>query len=139
MEDIVRLTRGMIPHIYMVFFVENLEPLERQRFVSRSRVVGDGGPGGRPLLIVEDGEIAALDKVRTRGKSVDRLFEFVSEFAHFGRVTILQGRMADEAQLLFQRLNESFRDKPLEVRPYGATLATILGPDALGVSVYDRG
>jgi hypothetical protein len=27
----------------------------------------------------------------------------------------------------------------LEARPYGATLATILGPDALGVCVYDRG
>lgn len=139
MEDIVRITRGMIPHIYMVFFVENLEHLERQGYLSRSRVVGDGVPGGRPLLIVEDGEISALDKIRTRGKSVDRLFEFVSEFAHFGRVTILQGRLADEAQLLFQRLNETFHDKPLEVRPYGATLTAVLGPDALGVCVYDRG
>ncbi len=139
MEEIVRIIRGMIPHIYMVFFVESLDQLERQGFLGRGRMYADGGLGGRPLLIVEDGEITALDRVRTRGKSVDRLFEFVSEFAHFGRVTILQGRLADEAQLLFQRLNEAFPDKPLEVRPYGVVLATILGPDAVGVGVYDRG
>jgi DegV family protein with EDD domain len=139
MPEIVRLTRGMIPQIYMVFFVENAGRIQRRGFVPHGDPFGDGMQGGRPLVIVEDGEIATLDRVRTRGRSVDRLFEFVSEFVHFDRVTILQGRLADEAQLLFQRLNEAFPDRHLEIRPYGAVLTSVLGPDALGVGVYDRG
>jgi len=138
MEDIVRLTRGMVPHVYMVFFVENMDHMERQGYHTRTRPSSDGLSGGRPLLILEDGDITPLDKVRTRGKSVDRLFEFVSEFAYFDRVTILQGRLADEAQLLFERLNDAFPDKRLEIKPYGSVLATYLGPDALGVTVHDR-
>ena len=78
-----------------------------------------------------------MEKVRTRGKSIDRLFEFVTEFARFDQVAILQGRLSEETQLLFQRLNETFPERKLDIRPYGPALATYLGPDALGIAVYE--
>jgi len=137
LEDIVRLVRGLIPHVYMVFFVENVEYLEHHGHFSRGRILTDNLPGVRPLLIMEDGEVVPMEKVRTRGKSVDRLFEFVTEFARFDRVMILQGRPSDEAQLLFERLLEVFPEKRLDVRPYGPALATYLGPDALGIVVHE--
>jgi len=136
-QEIVRLIRGVIPHIYVVFFTENLEYLERQTRPGRSRLFADNVPGLRPLLIMEEGEIVPLERVRARGKSVDRLFEFVSEFAYFDRVSILQGRLVDEAQGLFERLREVFPEKKLHIQPYGPTLATYLGLDALGVGVYE--
>jgi DegV family protein with EDD domain len=136
-EEIVRLLRGLIPHIYMVFFTENHDYLEHQSHPGRGRMVTDNLPGARPLLIMEDGEIVSMDKVRTRGKSLDRLFEFVSEFARFEQAAILQGRASEDTQLLFQRLAEAFPQKRLDVKPYGPALATYLGPDALGVAVYE--
>jgi len=78
-----------------------------------------------------------MEKVRSRGKSVDRLFEFVTEFARFDQVMILQGRPSDEPQELFKRLTEVFPEKKLDIKPYGLTLGTYLGPDALGVAVYE--
>ena len=136
-DEIVRLIRGVIPHIYMVFFTDNLEYVERHVHAGRSRALTENLPGVRPLLILEEGEIVPMDRVRTRGKSVDRLFEFVAEFARFERVVILQGRLADEAQMLFERLRDVFREKRLDIKPYGPSLATYLGPDALGVVVYE--
>jgi len=136
-EEVVRLIRGMIPHIYMVFFVENLDYLERRRGWNKNRKFTDGLLGVRPLLIMEDGEIMPMEKVRTRGKAVDRLFEFVAEFARFERVMVLQGRRADEARLLFERLIDVFPEKRLGIKSYGPALATHLGPDALGVVVYE--
>jgi DegV family protein with EDD domain len=136
-DEIVRLIRGMVPHIYMVFFADNLEYLERRGHPGRGRMFTDSLPGVRPLLIIEEGEIVPMEKVRTRGKSMDRLFEFVTEFARFEQVAILQGRLSEETQLLFQRLNETFPERKLDIRPYGPALATYLGPDALGVAVYE--
>ena len=136
-DEIVRLIRGMVPHIYMVFFAESLEYLERRAHTGRGRMLMESLPGVRPLLIIEEGEIVPMEKVRTRGKSIDRLFEFVTEFAHFEQLAILQGRVSEEPQMLFQRLNEAFPDRRLDVRPYGPALATHLGPDALGVAVYE--
>jgi DegV family protein with EDD domain len=136
-DEIVRLIRGVVPHIYMVFFAENLDYLERRSHPGRGRMAMDGLPGVRPLLIIEEGEIVPMEKVRTRGKSIDRLFEFVSEFARFDQVAILQGRLSEDTQLLFQRLTEAFPERKLDIRPYGPALATHLGPEALGVAVYE--
>lgn len=136
-HEIVRLIRGVIPHIYMVFFTDNLEYLERQTRPGRGRLLADNVPGLRPLLIMEEGEIVPLERVRARGKSVDRLFEFVSEFAYFDRVCVLQGRLIDEAVSLFERLREVFPEKKLHTQLYGPTLAAYLGLDALGVGVYE--
>jgi len=136
-DEIVRLIRGLIPHIYMVFFTENPDYLERQAHPGRGRMLSDNLPGARPLLIMEDGEIVSMEKVRTRGKSLDRLFEFVAEFARFEQAAILQGRVSEDTQTLFQRLTEAFPRRRLDVRPYGPALATYLGPDALGVAVYE--
>ena len=136
-EDIVRLIRGVIPHIYMVFFVENLDYVEGYGRFGRKRRFTDNLPGFRPLLIMEDGGIMPMERIRSRGKPTERLFEFVTEFARFDRATILQGRLSDGAQSLFEHLIEAFPEKRLDIKPYGLALASYLGPDALGVGVYE--
>lgn len=136
-DDIVRLIRGMVPHIYMVFFAENMDYLERRSRSGRGRASMEGLPGVRPLLIIEDGEIVPMEKVRSRGKSIDRLFEFVMEFARFDQAAILQGRLPEDTQQLFQRLTEAFPERKLDITPYGPALATHLGPEAMGVAVYE--
>jgi DegV family protein with EDD domain len=136
-DEIVRLIRGMVPHIYMVFFAENLDYLERRGHPGRGRMLMDGLPGVRPLLIIEDGEIVPMEKMRSRGKPIDRLFEFVTEFASFDRAVILQGRASEDTQLLFQRLSEAFPERKVDIKPYGPALATHVGPEALGIAVYE--
>lgn len=136
-DEILRLIRGMIPHIYLVFFVENMGYLEPRTYSGRSRRFTDGLMGVRPLLIVEDGQIMPMERVRSRGRAADRLFEFVAEFARFERAVVLQGRLSDETQSLFERLMDVFPEKRLGIKSYGPTLAAYLGPDALGVGVYE--
>ncbi len=136
-DEIVRLIRGTIPHIYMVFFTENLEYFGRHSRRSRERWLSEGLSGLRPLLIIEDGRIVPLERVRSRGKPVDRLFEFLGEFAHFEQAAVLQGRPSDEAQALFDQVTQAFPQKNLDLRAYGPALAAYLGPDAVGIGVYE--
>lgn len=136
-EDIVRLVRGTIPHIYMVFYTDNPEYMGYQRRLGAMRTQADPLSGLKPLLIMEEGEIVPMERVRIRGKPMERLLEFVSEFARFDRATILQGRLSDGAQSLFEHLLEEFPEKRLEIKPYGLALATFVGPDALGIGVYE--
>lgn len=136
MDDLVRMLRGMIPHIYVVFFVENMSYLERGGWLYRARTAL-GMPGIRPLLILEEGEIQPLDRVRTRGRAVDRLFEFVAEFVRLEQITILQGHITEEANMLAERINEIYPERVIDIRTYGPVLATQLGPEAIGVIVYE--
>lgn len=137
LNEIVRLLRGMIAHIYIVFFAESLDYLEKSARIDRSQAVLGSMLNIKPLLILEEGEIMPLEKVRTRGKALDRLHEFVIEFAHFEKLTIVRGKRTGESQDLLERIAQTFPDREILISTYSPALAAHLGPEAIGVVVYE--
>ncbi len=131
LDAIVRLVRGMIPHIYAVFFVETLEYLERSRRIGQAQSILGTMLGIKPLLIIEEGEVIPLEKVRTRARAVDKLFEFIAEFIR------IEHNFSEETAMLLERLEILFPDREFPVYTYGPSLATHLGPSAMGVIVYE--
>jgi DegV family protein with EDD domain len=136
-DEVVRLVRGMTPHIYLVFFVESLEYLERGGRIGKAEALLGTMLGIKPLLIIEDGEILPLEKVRTRSNGIDKLFEFITEFPHIEKVTILKGVNAIDPAGLLDRLHASYPDRDIRTVTYGPILCTFLGPGAVGVFVYE--
>jgi DegV family protein with EDD domain len=139
LDEIVRLLRGVIPHIYIVFFVETLDYLEREGYIGRAQAILGSMLGIKPLLIIEDGEIVPLEKVRTRLKAIDKLFEFVVEFPHIERMAILQKSpvATEETLLLIERLEMVLPEMEFPIITYGPVLATHVGPHTMGVIVYE--
>jgi DegV family protein with EDD domain len=137
LDSIIRQVRGMIPRIYIIFFVETLEYLEREERIGKAQAILGTMLDIKPILIVEDGEIIPLEKVRTRAKAIDKLFEFVVEFSHIQRVAILQSVPNEDSLTLIERLEMLFPKMQFPVITYGPVLATYIGPDAMGVIVYE--
>lgn len=131
--EIIRLLRAMVPHMYMAFFSEE----ERRRRTGPVPRTAGKGAAAEPLLMIEEGQIVPLERSRSRGRAVDRLYEFVTEFAHLERIAILQGKPLPEALELATLLNEEMPDLAIETRLYPASLVAHVGPDALGVAVYE--
>jgi DegV family protein with EDD domain len=136
-DEVVRLVRSMIPHVYLVFFVESLEYLERGGRVGKAEALLGTMLSIKPLLIIEDGEILPLEKVRTRSGGMDKLFEFVTEFPHLENISILKGANAIDPAELLERLRVAYPEREIDVVTYGPLLATHLGPGAIGVFVYE--
>jgi DegV family protein with EDD domain len=137
LDTIVRLIRGMIPHVYLVFFVEALEYLEREGRIGKAQALLGSMLNIKPILIVEDGDIIPLEKVRTRPRAIDKLFEFVAEFAQIQEVAILQIGSDQEAAELVERLKLVFPERDFPILPYGPVLASHIGPATMGVIVYE--
>lgn len=139
LDDIVRMMRGMIPHIYTVFFTHSLDCLEHSGRIGKSQAILGTMLGVKPFLTIEDGQIIPIEKVRTRERAIDKLVEFVSEFLHIERVAILQGAdsLADDTRLLLERLAISYPRQAYPVLRYGATMGCDIGPYGLGVVVYE--
>lgn len=136
-REIVRLLRAMTPHMYLAFFVETVEQLRESGISWRAPAVATTATAAKPLLMIEEGEIVPLERSRSRGRAVDRLYEFVTEFSHLERIAILQGRPMPEAIELATLINEEMPEQPVETRSYPASVAAYLGTDALGVAVYE--
>lgn len=141
LDEIVRLVRGMLPHIYFVFFVERLDYLERGGRISPAQALLGTMLHIKPLLLVEDGDIVPLEKVRTREAAIEKLADFVIEFAAIQQVVILtspvKGEMGGLVGELQKHLTAALPGQPLEVIEYDPVLACHLGPEALGVVVYE--
>jgi DegV family protein with EDD domain len=139
LDEIVRLARGMIPHIYAVFFTDTLEYLERDHQLSESQAMLGTMLSIKPFLALEEGEIVPMEKVRTREKVIDKLLEFVSEFSRIEQIAIVQSpsRAGKDARLLLDRLQGSFPGYEFDTITYGPTLGSYIGPLGLGLIVYE--
>lgn len=137
LDELVRLVRGMIPHLYLVFFVETFDYLERGGRIGKAQALLGTMLGVKPLLIIEEGEIQPLEKVRTRTNALDRLFEFITEFPHIEKMTLFKGIESTGIEELLQRIETAYPDKEVDVVTYGPALATYVGPGAMGVFVYE--
>lgn len=137
--DIVRIVRGMIPHIYAVFFVDTLDYLEHSGLIGKSQSILGTMLGIKPFLSIEEGEIIPIEKVRTRDKALDKLTEFASEFTNIDRGVILQSGMTsnDDTRLLLEQLKLACPGLHFPVKRYGPALACQLGPDSLGIFIYE--
>lgn len=137
LEDVVRLARGMIPHIYIGFFIETLDYLERGGRIGKAQALLGTMLNIKPLLILEDGEIVALEKVRNRAKAIEKLVEFITEFTRIDRLVILHSTTPDDVNTLIEQTNLIIPNLNISVDHYGPVIATHLGPNALGVVVYE--
>jgi len=139
LDDIVRLVRGMIPHIYLVFYVETMDYLERNGRIGKAQAILGSMLNIKPILFMEDGDIIPLEKVRTTEKGIEKLFEFVAEFDNLEQTAIIQRSKnpSRDARNLQERLMQSFPELDFPIIQHGPDLATRLGPDALGIAVYE--
>ena len=137
LDDVVKLVRGMIPHIYIGFFVETLDYLERGGRIGKAQALLGAMLNIKPLLILEDGEIVALEKVRNRAKAIEKLVEFITEFTRIDRMVILHSTTPEDVNALIEQTNLVVPNLNISVDHYGPVTATHLGPNALGVVVYE--
>jgi DegV family protein with EDD domain len=138
-EETVRIVRGLVPRIYTVFFSENLEYLKRGGRIGEAQALLGTMLGIKPFLTLEEGDIQPMEKVRTREEALEKLAEFVSEFDIIEQLAIIRGmyKRNDEIELLLERLHALFPALDVPVIHYGPVLAAHIGPDNLGVIVYE--
>jgi DegV family protein with EDD domain len=136
--EIERLVRSLLPRTYMVFYIENLEYLKRSGIYRQPREGVFGPPSSKPLLMLEEGEIIPLQRLRNRGRPAERLLEFINEFPSLQELTILHtGIMCDDVEELKALLNEGPRKWTFNEHIYGPILGAYIGPTALGVVAFE--
>jgi DegV family protein with EDD domain len=141
LDEVIRLVRGMLPHIYLVFFVERLDYLERGDRIGVAQALLGTMLRIKPLLLMEGGDILPLEKVRTRALALEKLADFVAEFASIHQVVILRSPLENSMDELIDEMQRLLREilptQKFTVIDYDPLLACHLGPEALGIIVYE--
>ena len=141
LDDIVRLIRGMLPHIYMIFIVDRLDYLEQGNRLGAAQSLLGSMLRIKPLLLVEDGQIIPVEKMRTQTMALEKLSDFVGEFASVQEIYLLRGPHVGEDDDMIEELEELLGlvlpERQFPIIEYDPLLTCHLGPSALGVAVYE--
>jgi DegV family protein with EDD domain len=138
--EITRLVRGLVSKIYTVFCVQSLSYLYRSGHLDPAQAIVGEMLNVMPFLILENGRLVPIQKVRSPRHLVDILHEFITEFSYLNHIAIVQGvpPFEQEARNLRDRINGEFESPKISEHTLGAALATILGPRSLGVVVWEK-
>lgn len=137
-SEVSRRVRGVIPSIFFSFFIDDLDYPQRDDLIRKSQAILGGMFGIHPLMEVREGDLIVMEKVRTQMDVIEKLYTFISEFAYLKEIALLQRQNTHDATLLLERLESSFPDLPIFTDTYHPTLATFIGPSALGVIVREE-
>ena len=93
----------------------------------------------KPILTIEDGNLITMEKARTHSQAIDKMIEFITEFTHLDRLSIVQNstKITDRTRMLQDRLALEFGRTQVPVLVYEPLIASLLGPDAIGMAVLE--
>lgn len=136
-NDIARIVNGAVPHLYVAMFSESLNYLERSAHLGPSQSLLGTMLGIKAMLMIEEGKLISLEKVQTREEVVEKLYEFVAEFAHIDRVGVLHHAYEEPQATLIAQLKDALPHAQVQAVSYPPSLAVHLGPNMVGVVVYE--
>jgi DegV family protein with EDD domain len=139
LAEIVRELRGMIRHVYIVMITDTLDYLEYSGLISPAQAILGTMLDIQPFLAIEEGKIIPMEKVRSGDRAIEKIAEFASEFSRIERMAILQSTPypTEETKLLRERLEIVAPGHAAPILLYGPVLASHIGPDGMGLVVYE--
>lgn len=139
LDEIVRIARGTIPRLYSIFYVESLHTVQRSGLIGQTQAMLGTMLEIKPILTIEDGKLITMEKARTHSQAIDKMIEFVAEFTHLEKLSILQNtlRVTDKTRMLQDRLALEFSRLQAPIMVYEPLIASLIGPDAMGMVVLE--
>lgn len=139
LSETAQMVRSLISRIYTLFYTEDFESLEHTVDIEPSQATLASILGVRPLVVLEEGRLLPLEKVTPRTTPVDKLTDFVLEFASVAELAVLTGPCPSGVDVdeLLERIRQSIPGLDVSATDSGPLVAATVGPRALGLFVSE--
>jgi len=127
-----------------LFYVDTLEYLRRGGRIGAAAALFGGALAVKPLLQIDDGKVATLERVRTATRALGRLEELAVAAAEDDDVDVCVAHLASPeragelAARLADRLADNLAGREIWCGELGAVLGAHVGPGMLAVCVAPR-
>lgn len=127
-----------------LFYVDTLEYLRRGGRIGAAAAILGGALSVKPLLCIEEGKVANLERVRTATRALSRLEDLAVEAAGESPVDVCVAHLASPdraaalADKLALRLTDQLEGREVWCAELGAVLGAHVGPGMVAVCVAPR-
>ncbi|MCX6413607.1 MAG: DegV family EDD domain-containing protein, partial [Actinobacteria bacterium] len=138
--EVADMIRRRAAAAQVTFYVDTLEYLRRGGRVSAARAAVGHALQVKPLLHIDDGHVAMLEKVRTASRALARLTELAVDFAATRPVDIAVQHLSSGARAadLAAHLRELLPSASVVECPVGGVVGAHVGPGMVAVVVSVR-
>lgn len=138
LAEVVATARRAMDRVSVHLPVDTLEYLQKGGRIGRARSFLGSVLSIKPILHVEDGEVAPFERVRTRSKATERIFEIASSMARAKTLFVACSGANDEAREMIERLRPVLPHTDLILGQLGPVVGVYTGPNALGIAALER-
>lgn len=134
-QQIVQVSREVMATLHLIFFCDTLEYLQRGGRIGRAQAFVGGLLSIKPILSLRDGEIHPVERVRTRGRALERLRELAVSFGVAKEFCVLHSGSPQDAQSLFDFLGQRYPNATPYFGDLGPVITTHVGPGVVGFGI----
>jgi DegV family protein with EDD domain len=121
------------------FMVDTLEYLQKGGRIGRAQAFLGSLLNVKPILTLVEGEIHPMERVRTRGKALERLAGLAEEMGPAKEVWVCHSTTPQDAEALASRLGKLVEGGRVMVTRLGPVVGAHVGPGLVGVGVRRGG
>lgn len=119
-------------------FMDTLEYLHRGGRIGRAASLVGSLLQMRPIIHVDEGEVAPFERVRTHNRAVERLFQIATSEPDLEMLFVASAANVEERGRFAARLREALPQVPVVEGYLGPTIGVYVGPSALGIAPLRR-
>lgn len=136
--ECVAAAREAMARTTFVFVLDTLEYLQKGGRIGRAQAWMGNVFNIKPILTFKDGEVAPLERVRSRMKAEERVFELASTQPGLERLAVCHSSSPEEAERWAQRLRTTCPGVEVETGWLGPVVGVYAGPNCLGIASVRR-
>ena len=133
LETATREVQSRISKCRVLALLDTLRYVEMGGRVSRAQAMIGTMLDLKPLLLVQDGDIKSVDRVRTRTRAIPRMVEFFRNDLPVESVAVMHAQAPEDAQQIADALRRELPGVEVPIGRIGCVLGTHTGPKALGL------
>jgi DegV family protein with EDD domain len=136
LDQLKQHAESLLGRVRLYATLDTLEFLQRGGRIGRAQALVGTLLSMKPILQVRDGQVLPLERVRTRGKAMERIGQVVAELGPLETLAVVG---SDEASR--SAMSDAVRpvwSGPIETAFLGPVVGTHAGPGAVGVIAITR-
>ena len=138
LDAIIGALKLQLPRTQPIMYFDTLKYLAKGGRIGRAQSLLGSLLSVKPILTLEDGEVAPLTRVRSRQAGMDYLYNFAAGHKEIEALAVEHAAADADAEALINRLGGLFPKEKIYRAQVGPVVGTYSGPGVVAVTVVGR-
>lgn len=138
-EEVIARIHNVMEKVTTYFVVDSLENLQKGGRIGKAAALVGTVLNIKPILTISEGVIAPFEKIRGKGKALERIAELAREYSQHHKTmhcALVHGNTLEEAVKFHQKLLSSINNCEFVICEIGAVVGTHAGPGTIAFFFY---